>query len=101
MTTATWDQQIAVALTADGYDPPPKPGDTYRERNTSWLPDGQHRHVTIRSLGKTVTGWQITVESSIVDSAGRTVQGPTRGCMYLDHLLGRREYPGKFERVDA
>lgn len=81
--------RLAAALLADGYGEPlvPMPGTSWVDKDASWLPEGQRRVVWLTSVGKTVTGWQVRLNSFLLDADGKTVDGPREGLIYLDYLL--------------
>ncbi len=78
-----------AALRDDGYDPTNlHEGAEWLDRRCTWLPDGHQSVVTITSLGKTITGWQVRVTRRQVDQAGDTVpSGDGGGIIYVEHLL--------------
>lgn len=96
-------EQIAAALTAAGFDPPPYVGEDWIDRGVTWLPEGHLSIVQITSLGNTVTGWQARVTRRQVDAAGNTVEsGDGDGIIYVAHLFGHRFSDiFSYERVPA
>lgn len=87
----TETEQIATALTAAGFDPPPYVGDDWIDRGVTWLPDGHQSIVRITALGNTVTGWQARVVRRHVDADGNTVEdGSGTSIIYVANLFGHR-----------
>ncbi len=95
--------QLAAALIAAGFDPPPYVGEEWIDRGATWIPDGHLSIVTIVSLGNTLSGWQARVTRREVDEAGVTVESSdTDGIIHVAHLFGIRDSRFfNYERVPA
>lgn len=85
---------IADALRRDGFDPPPHAGQVWRDITATWPPAGTSRLVRIASIGKTVTGWQCRVESTVADANGVVLEGPNEGILPLTVLIEGYELVG-------
>lgn len=79
---------LAAALVADGYDPPPAPGQVWQDNHASYLPEGHRRLVRLTSIALTVSGWKCQVTSWTVDADGEVPwPGVLDGTLYLDNLV--------------
>lgn len=96
-------QQIAAALAAAGFNPPPYIGEEWIDRGATWLPEGHLSIVTITSLGNTLSGWQASVTRRQVDADGNTVEsGDGDGVIHVAHLFGHRDRRFfHYERIPA